>query len=236
MADYALQIQESLRVNGYPDYRQMNFTEVLIKNDEQPQPEAQTLKRTSWNFINSAGTEGYILQPDSLVFHTTLYDTFKDFLKKMSIGLEFVHSAVTLAYTDRIGIRYLNAISSNENDKLSDYLNESLLGFSTSSKGVLKHSFIEAVTEINAGTLVTRALMIENGIALPPDLFPLQLHLQPKFASLKSKTAVLDIDYYMTQRLEFDIKLINEKLLTFHDVVTEVFQELMTSHAKKTWG
>jgi uncharacterized protein (TIGR04255 family) len=236
IGDYALRIQEHLRLHGYPDFRPITRTDLVVMDNEQIKAETQLFKQQSWHFINSDTTEGYILFADSLTFHTTLYNSFEDFLKKMLNGLNIVHDVIGLAFIERIGLRYLNAIRPmQDNDKLTNYLNNSLLGFSRLSKGSIIHSFTETVASVNDGTLISRAAISESGLIIPRDLHPMQLKIQDEFTTLTGTLAVLDLDYYINQRINFKREIIKEKLTEFHNVITSMFHDAVTDHALKIW-
>lgn len=236
ISDYALRIQEHLRLHGYPDFRPITRTDLLVMDNEQIKAETQFFKQQSWYFTNSEMTEGYILFSDSLTFHTTLYNSFEDFLKKMLNGLNIVHDVITLAFIERIGLRYLNAIGPiQEKDKLTDYLNASLLGFSYPNKGSLIHSFTETFTNVNDGNLISRATISESGLVIPRDLHPMQLKIRDQFTALTGRLAVLDLDYYINNRFHFERAIIKEKLTEFHDVIASTFYGAVTDHALQVW-
>jgi uncharacterized protein (TIGR04255 family) len=236
MSDYVSRLQEHLRRNGFPDFRADSQIEFAIRRLEESQPEMQQQQHVRWSFTNSDRTEGYQLSSNALVFHTTTYDTFKDFLQKTIAGVELVHNVVELAYTERIGLRYLDAIVPIGDDRLHQYLNSSLLGLSDSVDGRLSHSFTETVTVIEPGTLVTRAVITDNGLSLPPDLFPLQLELANRFKEVNSRHAVLDTDYFVAQRTKFDITEIKNQMSMAHDVLTKAFDSSVTDYSKQKWA
>jgi uncharacterized protein (TIGR04255 family) len=236
MTKYVSPLQERLRRNGFPDYRADSQIEFAMRRLDESQPDVQQQQHVRWSFTNSERTEGYQLTGSTLVFHTTIYDTFQDFLKKTILGLELVHEFVGLAYTERIGLRYLDAIVPMGDDILQQYLNSSLLGLSDNIDGQLAHSFTETVKFIENGTLVTRAVITDNVLSLSPDLFPLQLELAPRFKEINSRHAVLDTDYFVTQRTNFDVAEIRNKLLFAHDVVTNAFDCSVTEYSKQKWA
>ncbi len=120
----------------------------------------QPQKHVRWSFTNTQRTEGYLLLSNALVFHTTKCDTFTDFLEKTAFGLRLIHETVELAYVEKIGLRYLDAIVPAENDTLQQYLNPSLMGFSANPKGRLGHSYTETVTGIAGGNLRSEQLSL----------------------------------------------------------------------------
>jgi uncharacterized protein (TIGR04255 family) len=236
MADYVSPLQERLRRSGFPDFRAENQLELTVRRLDEPQPDVQPQQHVRWSFTNAQRTEGYLLLPNALVFHTTEYDTFEDFSKKTISGLKLVHEIVELNYVERIGLRYLDAIAPTGDDTLQQYLNPSLLGLSATLEGSLGHSFTETVTNVEGGTLVTRAVITDGSLALSPDLFPLQLELLPRFTAINGRNAVLDTDYFVAKRSSFDLTKIEAQLLAAHDIITTAFKVSVTDYARKRWA
>lgn len=236
MSDYVARLQERLRRTGFPDYRSENQVGLLIRRLDEPQPDVQSQQHMRWSFTNTQRTEGYLLLSDALVFHTTAYDTFEGFLQKIIDGLKLVHEIVELAYVERIGLRYLDAVLPINDDTLQQYLNPSLLGFSENLGGRLSHSFTETVTAVEDGNLVARAVITDGTLALSPDLLPLQLELQPRFTVINGRNAVLDTDYSVVKRNSFDLKQIEKQLLKSHDIITDAFKVSVTDYARERWA
>ena len=236
MSDYAAQLQERLRRIGFPDFRPENQFELTIRRPEELQPDVQHQQHMRWSFMNTQRTEGYLLLSNALVFHTTTYDTFADFLEKTISGLKLVNEIVELAYVERIGLRYLDAIVPTKNDTLEQYLNPSLLGFSANLEGHLNHSFTETVTVIENGNLVARAVITDGALALSPDLISLQLELQPRFKDIHSRNAVVDTDYFVVERNNFELEKIENQLVKAHDIITNAFNVSVTDYAREIWA
>lgn len=167
------------------------------------------------------------------MFHTTSYSSFEDLSQKFLNGIDLVHKTISLAFIERMGLRYLNAFTSDTNDKLSDYIANSLLGFTAVENSTLIQKYVENISQINEGTLVARAIFSSSGIVIPPDLYPLILRIQDRFERIKDETAIIDIDYYKISRFNLDNALIEEKLSEFHDIINSVFRNSITPHAIK---
>lgn len=236
METYVPEIQDKLRRSGYPDFRSENQLALAIRRLDTEQPEINSQKHDRWSFSNSECTEGYLLLSNALVFHTTVYDSFADFSKKLIQGLELVHNIVGLSYVENIGLRYLNAITADPQSRIEDYINLPLLGFSTIIEGTLKHNFIEIMTEVDDGTLLARTVVIERGLALPPDLSPLQLKISSKFSNFTGKTATLDLDHFVNLRMDFDTQFVKNQLIKSHHALKKVFHASITDNARDTWG
>ncbi|NJN38438.1 MAG: TIGR04255 family protein [Acaryochloridaceae cyanobacterium CSU_3_4] len=236
MSDYVAPLQERLRRSGFPDFQTESQFALTIRRLDELQPDVQPQQNIRWSFTNTQRTEGYLLLANALVFHTTAYDTFADFLQKTISGLKLVHEIVELAYVERIGLRYLDAIVPMDDDTLQQYLNPSLLGLSINLEGHLGHSFTETVTIFENGTLVARAVINDGGLAVSPDLLPLKLELQPRFAAINGRNAVLDNDYFVTDRSDFDPGAIKNQLLAAHDIIANSFQVSVTDYARQRWA
>jgi uncharacterized protein (TIGR04255 family) len=236
MSDYVARLQDRLRRSGFPDFRnELQFGLAIRRLDESP-PEVYTQQQKQWSFMNAERTEGYLLFENTLVFHTTEYDTFKAFLQKMLFGLNLIHEVIELAYIERIGLRYLDAVVPASDDTLQEYLNASLLGLSANLDGQLGHSFAETTATVEDGTLVARTVITDGSLALPPDLFPLQLELQPRFTAIKDRSAVLDTDYFSQDRKAFDLPVIEAQLIKSHNVITKTFKASVTDYARAKWA
>ncbi len=238
MSEYVPKLQDKLRRTGYADFEEENFYTINVR---QPDRQISDIKQNSnmrWHFRDSARNEGYLLLSDSLVFHTTIYETFDIFLSKLILGLKIIHEIIELNFIDRTGLRYLNAVIPGKEETLANYLTPSLLGFSSIADKKLEHTFIETVSQNNSGTLIARSVIKDNALALPPDLLPFKLQISPRFSEILCRTAVLDTDHFISHhpRFEFNIAPIKSALSNSHDILTEVFRSSITEHAIKVWG
>lgn len=228
-------LQDMLRRKGYPDFREEVLTAIDVRRLEKEQPDIKSQQNLRWSFSNFDRTEGYLLTSDALVFHTTSYNSHADFLEKLIHGLDLVHEVLSLDYVERIGLRYLNAVIPKSEKTLADYLSPTLLGFSSIIQGSLKHNFSEVMADTSNGTLVARAIIINDGLALPPDLSPMPLVMHPKFSTLSGKIATLDIDHFSNNRFSFDTQLIKTNLLSLHDTIDATFNASVTEYAFECW-
>ncbi len=235
MEEYVPELQDRLRRIGYPDYQREHKVEVEIRKAATPQPDVRPQQMVRWNFNNIDRTEAYTLHPDALIFHSTQYAHFEDFSEKALKGLTLAHGVIELAYIQRIGLRYLNAVVPAGGNPLDNYLNPSLMGLSTVTPGQLSHSFNESVSQVNGGTLVARTVITEGGLAMPPDLFPMALALPDHLDKLSGKIAVLDTDYFVEHRSGFDMDSVKRQLLASHKLVDETFKSSVTEHAISVW-
>ena len=234
MSEFVPKIQDRLRRAGFPDFR----PEVLHRIDLRQiggSPEVQMHEATRWSFMNSKGTEGYLLNTDSIVFHTTAYDTFDVFLDRLLMGLGLIHEAVELTYIERIGLRYLDAVSPRAHESLDNYLSQTVLGLHKALQGKLAHNFMETAVQNVSGTLVARTVIRDNTLTVPPDLHPMNLKIGDRFASIKGLHAILDNDQFAEERSDFNLDEVKIKLRSMHDRIEEAFHATVTSFALEQW-
>src|SRR5450759_3507739 len=107
---YVPKIQDQLRLQGFPDTQKSvlaTFNLNVGNPSESGVPQVPVSQMTRYMFGNMDKTAGFLLDQESLSFHTTNYDTFGGFSETFLNGLKIVHEAISLGYTDRVGVRYL---------------------------------------------------------------------------------------------------------------------------------
>lgn len=234
MVDYVPKIQERLRREGFSDFNSEPLHRIEFRQTGK-QPEVETHVVPRWSFMTSKGSEGYILNADSIIYHTTYYDTFSIFLNRLLRGLELVHETVVLDYIERIGLRYLDAVNLRAGETLDAYLSPTVLGLHQILQGTLAHSFTETVVQNVSGTLVSRVVIRNDTLAIPPDLSPLKLKLDDRFSSIKGLHAILDNDQFTEDRTDFNLGEVSVKLNSMHDRIKEAFHATATPFALEQW-
>lgn len=236
MEKFIPEIQERFRTLNFPDFQPEASVQVVL-NEAGKEPQATQSLR--WSFRNIARTEGYILSSDAVAYHATSYETFDDFSHRVLQGLQVVHEPVKLAYLERIGLRYLDAVAPTEGHAVEDYLTPGLLGNSASLKGRFQHSFAETQMETETGCLISRVMVVDGGLPIPQEMHPLQLVLPERFRGLRGKNATLDNDCFSSERItlepEFDARPILDKLRALKDAVNQGFRASISEFALKEW-
>ncbi|WP_181422059.1 TIGR04255 family protein [Halomonas sp. LBP4] len=231
MASFVGPLQDALRRQGYPDFREDHQLHMQVTPGPQVDVQRQEVKR--WVFTDQERQEGFILLKDALIFQTARYSRFTDFKDTVLKGLGALHGEVELAYVDRIGLRYLDAVIPSEAYPLERLLSPGLIGLCRGVAGQPRHTVTETVSAIGGGTLVVRTLISPQGVVLPPDLQPMSLNLDARIpASQGQETAVLDSDYFVERRETFDSQSVERQLDISHDVIIEAFERATTEQAR----
>lgn len=233
MDKYVAEIQDRLRLRGFPDFRQENDLIVDIGKEKL---KTQTSR---WSFSDNKRTQAYVLTTESIAFHTTSYENFQQFSEQVLSGLEDVHEVVKLDSLVRIGLRYLNATSTTDTLSVEDALDPTLMGAFSRLGGKLKHTYLETVQEIENRLLVSKVFIVAKGLPLPPDLHPLPLKLPDRLHKLQGKTATLDNDCSSDVRIDlnssFERGLIAQNLGALKISLNDAFKCATTELAREDW-
>jgi uncharacterized protein (TIGR04255 family) len=247
LGSYLPVIQERMRKAGYPDFRRMKQVQfdlvTTVGGDGSPLPSPTVQEVERFVFSDTSSTRAFVLQPSALSFQTTEYDTFEPFLAQLKLGLDILGEAVGgLAFVERLGLRYLDAVVPAHGDALSKYLARELLGVPASIQDRMPgakfaYSFAEAtLLAEGVGQVVARTIIQNGQLVFPVDLRPDPLKVPERFQTWSGEHAVLDSDGSFSERQEFDVAAVESRLRQLHDLIDKVFHATVTDYARKTWG
>jgi uncharacterized protein (TIGR04255 family) len=238
---YVPQIQERLRKEGFPDAQKGFVATINLTLGGAPSAEgapaqipiAQTPRIT---FGNRERTAAFILDQGAISFQTTEYDVFETFLADFMKGLEAVHQAVALDFTDRLGLRYLDAVFPKTGEAVKDYLSGSILGLTEKINDTIVHSFSETLVKREDIQVRSRVIIQDSELSFPPDLMGLNLSVPARFRGLNGRHALIDTDGWSDAREAFSLDRIKERFDSIHDGITTTFKASVTPNALKVWA
>ncbi len=243
LGSYAPDIQDRMRMTGYPDFKKgvsMAFTLAPQLGDE-PQPQAPVVEQVErLMFFSTDSTRGFIVEQNALSFHTTEYETFEILVAEFMQGLAIVHDCVTLAHSERIGLRYLDAVVPPSGEAgLADYLAPGVLGLSGRLPGDVRVSHSVAETHIlTAECAVLARTIIQSGpLGFPMDLQPIGVKVADRFREIDGVHAIIDTDASSIDgRHPFDLALIHSQLHALRKCIGIAFDATVTPIAVSTWN
>jgi len=238
---YAPQIQERLRKEGFPDAQKgflatFNLNINVTPSSEGSPPQPPMAQTTRFLFGNMERTSSFILDQGALSFQTTEYDVFETFIAGFVKGLQAVNEAVSLSYTDRIGLRYLDAVFPKSGERVRDYLSGSILGLTEKIDDTIVHSFSETLVRRENVNVRSRVIIQDGEVGFPPDLQPLTLSLAERFRPLRGRHAIIDTDGWSESRDAFSVDHIRNELSLIHTGIEKTFRASVTESALKAWG
>jgi uncharacterized protein (TIGR04255 family) len=232
---YISSIQESFRKLGYPDFR-TNLMQTFNLNVGPQSQVVPVAPLAQYVFSDIEKTRAFVLLHNSLTYNVTEYDVFGTFSAELLNGLEVIQSAVGgLSYTERIGVRYLDAIFPTASETLSLYLTPSVMGLVEKIGGTLTHSFFETATRLDQVNVVSRVIVQPGSVGLPADLQPFPVEIPDRFKTLNGLHASLDNDGSTQVRAKFDSARLKKELLSIHDEINKVFKSTVTPYALERW-
>jgi uncharacterized protein (TIGR04255 family) len=235
LAEYVPKIHERLR-REFPDVREDQVMRVQMNFAAAEKKDAVTsVAKPRWFFTDLKNTSGYVLQTDSIVFHTTAYETSHEFSAAMIKGLRIIDEIVGLTFVDAVSVRTLDAVIPDAEKPLDFYISSQVLGFHNLLEGEVKHNISENVTIQKTGRQVSRVVVLHGTIGIPIDLFPIPLKVSTKFQQLDGLHAILDLDHIQEERFEFDLEEVEARIRQVKQGVNEVFHKVVTAEAVKAW-
>lgn len=242
LATYAPEIQDRMRKAGYPDYRPgksliINLMQQPTDGSTQPQgPVAETIERHT--FLSMDGTRGFIVEQGSFSFHTTEYDTFGVFSEQFFAGLEIVHQCLSLDFSERVGIRYLDAVvpASGESE-LKEYLAPGVLGLAgrLPDDAPIALSMSETHIQMPDANLLSRTIIQNGPLGFPMDLAAQDLQVPQRFQKVSGVHAIIDTDASQEGREPFDLVRLRLRLDMLHTKIRMAFDASVTEYALKMW-
>lgn len=229
------QLQERLRKAGYPDYKALQrFVLTLAATTGKEEAKATESRINTFSFANMEGTAGFVLSPESLSFQTTRYDTIDHFANELFKGLAIVHEAVELSYYERIGLRYLDAVMPRSGETLDQYLVPEVMGLSAKLPGHM-HSYMESMALHEGNRVISRTIVQDGKIGLPPDLTGVNLQIEDRFGDFEGRHAIIDNDGSFEKREAFDIDRLQARLKELRGLIGIAFQAIIQPHATAVW-
>ncbi|MEI7842411.1 MAG: TIGR04255 family protein [Gallionellaceae bacterium] len=234
LADFLPGIQENFRHAGYTDFESKNLISIQVTmQDGQPTP--TPIQQERFQFGNAEKTHMFILDGQSLTLQSTNYGQFETFSACFLKGLNIVNDIVKLAFTERVGLRYLDRVMPQDGETIEQYLVEQVHGLTSRLSGKPLYSYTEAMNEIENIKLLSRVAIQDGPLAFPPDLQPGNMRVTERFLSHTGKSAILDNDGFVEGREAFSAKAVADHLDAIHKVIGAAFKTTATPYAFSAW-
>lgn len=235
LADFLPKIQERFRLIGYPDFERHSSVAIQLTVQADQAPIPMQVKQERFLLGNVEKTHVFVLDGQNLTLQSTDYGHFEDFSKRFLDGLKIVHDAVQLAFTERVGLRYLDFVMPEPEESIEQYLIEQVHGLPPPREGKVLYSYAEAMSEIGSVKLLSRVAIQNGPLAFPPDLHPGNMVVAERFAKHLGKSAILDNDGFAEGREVFSIKSVSDHLNAIHRVTGDAFRIAAKPYALTAW-
>jgi len=235
LAEFLPNIQEAFRLDGYPDFERQHIISIQLTEQEGHSPTPISVPQERFQFGNVEKTHTFHLDGQSLTLQSTNYGRYETFSEFFLKGLQIVHEAVSLAFTERVGLRYLDRVMPEPGESIQQYLAEQVHGLNSSLGGRSLYSYAEAMNEIGNIKLLSRVAIQEGPLAFPPDIQLGDMLIMKKFVSFNGNGAILDNDGFFEGREAFSTNAVAEHLDAIHKVIGTAFRTTATPYAFSAW-
>lgn len=238
LSDFLPSIQESFRQAGYPDFERQDIISfpIFADQDAPPSVPARPVRQEKFLLGNLEKTHTFILDDRSLTLQSTDYGHFEAFSARFLEGLGIVNDAVRLAFTERVGLRYLDRVMPQAGETIKQYLVDQVQGMYSRLGGRPLYAFTEARNEIDNIKLLSRVVIQDGPLAFPPDIQPGNMHISERFTSYTGTSAILDNDGFAEGREAFSTQVVGAHLDAIHKVISTAFKTTVRSYAFTAWG
>lgn len=238
MKSYVSEIQEAMRLNGFPQFSEENSRSIQIgPNGPIPAPQ----ESVRWIFKNNNGTKSAILTTSFFAFEVSEYDRFDSFESDVVKLLTIVSEKSQMANNmlKQVGLRYLDAITPVDELSAQECVMAEIRGLELEMLGIAPEvgGFQYVVGgPVNDGQFRLAAYPFKRGVFMPADIFATVSfeHLQ-----FDQKTSGIVLDFDCTHPLKgkaFSTELVQAQLVTAHSQIGKAFRSVVTSEALKAWG
>lgn len=239
MEGYLPAIQERMRSSHFPDFKRETIQQLILQfgspSEGGQAPAPSFVPQARCVFGNIDRDTEFVLEHNALAIQTTAYDISDTFFKILLDGLAIIHDVVRLDFTERVGLRYFDAVLPKTGESLSDYLTPEMLGLSHKLGDKLSHSYSETVTINTSGQLISRVIIQDGRVGLPPEVMTLAPKINPRFTEPEGRHAIIDTDAFCENREAFSLENIGSKLIALHVEIRKSFKATVTPFAISTW-
>jgi uncharacterized protein (TIGR04255 family) len=235
LGDFLPSIQESFRQAGYPDFDRQQIIAIQLSSQEGQLPIPTPVSQEKFQLGNVDKTHLFVLDGQSLTLQSTNYRQFEIFSESFLEGLKIVHAAVKLAFTERVGLRYLDRVMPQHDETIEQYLVERVHGLTSQLGGRPLYSYSEAMNEIGNIKLLSRVAIQDGPLAFPPDIQLGNMQIIERFTSYSGISAILDNDGFIEERETFSAPAIADHLNAIHKVIGSAFKTTATPYAFTAW-
>jgi len=227
MKDYFPKIQDRLRRKGYPQVRTAQETIFSAAGPT-------VLQQQRWHLHDTNRSQGIIVGENFVVFQTTAYSVFEEFVERLGLAVDAVASEVKGLFIERIGLRYVNLIRGEDWRR---FVRPGLHGVqSTVLVGDSQRQLHQSVANTANGTMILRLFQNREGQVLPPDLVDDDLRT-PVSPPQNVLLTLLDLDHFSARNADYTKGYVDGAIWHLHDDLDRVFRDgVVTDEALKVWA
>lgn len=228
IAEYIPKIQEALR-KQYPIPEKK--TEQVIQV-QQGGVAVSTLDR--WSFVTGDKRNAIEINQERLIYCTSDYLRFDGFSEFCEHVLKALAEIVEPSLILRIGLRYSDLITIDEDEDILQLIDPSFIFPSCVSElGDGMHQRSETLIKTESGVLAIRSLYGHHDLLFMPDIKGLPVHVEKDESP--SERMILDFDHFWEAKdevISFEVDEILSRLQNMHEISRKAFWKITTDYAR----
>ena len=237
MKSYVSEIQEAMRLNGFPQFSEENSHSIRLGPNgpiQAPQEEVR------WIFKNNSGTKSAILTTSFFAFEVSEYDVFDSFESDVIELLTIVGDKSQMANNmlEQVGLRYLDAIIPIDELTAQDCVKPAIRGLELDELGVNPENggFQYVVGgAVEDGQFRLAVYPFKNGAFMPANISGTVSFEHLQF-NHETSGIVLDFDHtHPLKGKSFSTELVKTQLATAHSQIGKAFRNVVTTAAMEAW-
>jgi uncharacterized protein (TIGR04255 family) len=235
---YVPELQESLRLNGYPLTQDPVTTKNWrIEDRAEAGMNVAFQEFSRWDFSNAERTVTLRLDQESLTLLFTDYDHFAHAEPHYRSILSMVEKAIPALLPQLVQLRYIGYIPVEPPSDPKKWVLPSVLGMPNLGDLKRQGSISETTFQTpEGGQLVTRCMSLgPKNLALPPDLLPLNARLRHSLQSELPFLLLENVHQRPAEQVPFSVESCLAQLSGLRRHNAAVFQATVTPAALETW-
>jgi uncharacterized protein (TIGR04255 family) len=236
IADYIPEVQESLRLKGYPNFESSETKAFRIDNPAQAGVNITFESQPRWDFSNLERTILIRLDRESLTLFFADYHHFSQAQPFYSAILEMIAVKIPSLMLVGIQLRYINHIRLDVGENAADWVIPSVLGMPVVGGLTRQGSISETGFETpEGGSLIVRCAALANGLTLPPDILPLNIALKHSLHSDAPFVMLENVHACLMKDVPFSTENCLNQLSTLRANIVKIFRVTVTPKALESW-
>lgn len=237
IADYIPDLQEALRLSGYPLFEVQKTRAWQIDSRAEAGMDVSYEEIPRWDFSNVTRTVTIRVERESVGLLFTAYDHFRNAKPHYREILGMVEKSITGLVPQMVQLRYIGYIPLEESASPTHWVSPSVLGMP--NLGELKRQGSISETSFQTpegGQLVTRCMSLAAGSpTLPPDLLPLNASLKYPFPGKCPFLLLENLHQRPAEQAPFSAESCLSQLSALRHHNAMVFQATVTQKALEAW-
>lgn len=234
--EYVDDLQEALRLCGYPLFEPRKTNALRIDNQAQAGMNVSFKEVPQWIFANIDKTVSIRIDGESLTILFTDYLDFSGAQAHYDEILGAVENSVPSITSIENHLRYINHIPIKEGSSPDQWVGISMLGMPNLGEIRRQASVSETSFQTpEGGRLVVRCSALPNGLTMPPDLLPLDMALKHTLHCEQPFLMLENLHIQKAKKTQFSAKTCLSELSALRPFISKVFQETVTKEALTIW-